>query len=81
MKSKSRLSKAALLSSSYGPQHCLPCEPVLKDSKRPAIHLLHFDGHGTFRPDRQGFLHGSVRTSTGEGLEAFEDKEGKLQPW
>src|SRR5439155_8249268 len=54
-----------------------PTRRALRDSKRPAIHLLHFDGHGTFRPDQQAPA-GSAGTSTEEGLLAFEDEEGKL---
>jgi tetratricopeptide (TPR) repeat protein len=49
----------------------------LGDSKRPPIHLLHFDGHGTFSEevDEQDGLH----LSGGEqGMLAFENDEGKL---
>jgi hypothetical protein len=49
----------------------------LGDPKRPPIHILHFDGHGAFRPDQLS-QNGLVLSGTGEGLLAFEDDEGKL---
>jgi tetratricopeptide (TPR) repeat protein len=49
----------------------------LGDANRPPIHLLHFDGHGAFRPDQLS-ADGLLLSGTGEGLLAFEDEEGKL---
>jgi hypothetical protein len=49
----------------------------LADAKRPPIHLLHFDGHGAFRPD-QFSADGLTLAGQGEGLLAFEDAEGQL---
>ncbi len=55
----------------------------LSDSKRPSIHVLHFDGHGTFGEKLEeggGFL-----LSSKQGIEevmgklAFEDEDGKLE--
>ncbi len=49
----------------------------LGDPKRPPIHVLHFDGHGTFdeEVDEQDGLHlGGGK----QGMLAFENDEGKL---
>src|SRR5947209_3932279 len=49
----------------------------LSDAKRPPIHILHFDGHGTFdeEVDEQDGLHLSGGK---QGMLAFENDEGKL---
>jgi len=49
----------------------------LGDSKRPPIHILHFDGHGTFSEemDEQDGLHLHAGK---QGMLAFENDEGKL---
>lgn len=49
----------------------------LGDPKRPPIHVLHFDGHGTFdeEVDEQVGLHLSGGK---QGMLAFENDEGKL---
>src|SRR6266702_1366931 len=49
----------------------------LADLKRPTIHILHFDGHGTFADDvdEQDGLHISVGK---QGMLCFENDEGKL---
>jgi hypothetical protein len=49
----------------------------LADAARPPIHLLHFDGHGAFRPDQLA-ADGLTLAGQGEGLLAFEDAEGQL---
>ena len=49
----------------------------LSDTKRSPIHVLHFDGHGAFRPD-QVSQNGLVLSGQGQGLLAFEDEEGQL---
>lgn len=48
----------------------------LSDSKRPSIHILHFDGHGTF--DEQMDDKDELRLSGGkQGMLIFENDEGK----
>jgi tetratricopeptide (TPR) repeat protein len=49
----------------------------LGDSKRPAVHLLHFDGHGTFALNELP-QDGLRLSGGGQGMLAFEDDEGKL---
>jgi tetratricopeptide (TPR) repeat protein len=49
----------------------------LSDTKRPPIHILHFDGHGAYEPEevsQDGLL-----LSGGKGVLAFENKEGQLE--
>ncbi|HEY1353099.1 MAG TPA: CHAT domain-containing protein [Ktedonobacteraceae bacterium] len=41
----------------------------LSGAKRPAIHVLHFDGHGFFDTGKNG-----------QGMLAFEDEHGQLDP-
>ena len=48
----------------------------LADSKRPPIHVLHFDGHGTFRPE--SVSKDGLRLRDGEqGMLLFENEDGK----
>jgi tetratricopeptide (TPR) repeat protein len=51
----------------------------LRDTKRPAIHILHFDGHGIFgngRPEQEANPH--LLQGGGLGMLAFETEEGTL---
>jgi len=53
----------------------------LNDPQQPAVHILHFDGHGTFVADRQPaeVAADGVRLATGgSGALAFEDDAGNL---
>lgn len=49
----------------------------LSDTKRPPIHILHFDGHGAFGVESDGEeqQHPNNRK---QGMLAFEDEDGKL---
>jgi predicted ATPase len=54
----------------------------LSDPKQPAVHVLHFDGHGAF--DQEQSPHDGVRFTSsgpqqGQGMLAFEDDTGQQQ--
>lgn len=51
----------------------------LSDARRPPVHVLHFDGHGVFEGELDA--HDGLRLGTGgQGVVAFENDEGMLDP-
>jgi tetratricopeptide (TPR) repeat protein len=51
----------------------------LRDTKRPPIHIFHFDGHGIFGDGQQGSqADPHVLQGGGQGMLAFETEEGTL---
>lgn len=49
----------------------------LSDTKRPPIHILHFDGHGAFGEESNGEEQ-QYPSDRKQGMLAFEDDDGKL---
>ena len=53
----------------------------LSDAKQPPVHVLHFDGHGVFKPDDADARpadDGIRLRGGGQGMLAFENDQGKL---
>jgi len=50
----------------------------LSDTKRPSVHILHFDGHGAYKPEELS-QDGLRLNGSGMGILAFENDEGKLE--